>query len=80
MLAFNIYTHMVGCWIEIGPFVKQGLWRELLQALSKIAKRHRVSTANVALRWVLQQVGHRLGISQRVRLGNSVFTCFHIKS
>ncbi len=35
----------------------QELWRELLVKLQGVAKKHDVSTANVALRWVMQQVG-----------------------
>ncbi len=39
------------------PPPDQELWRELLLVLSGIAQKHGVSTANVALRWVMQQGG-----------------------
>lgn len=37
-------------------FGGQELWRELLAALKAVADKHGVSVANVALRWVMQQV------------------------
>lgn len=47
-----------------------GLFQELLQVMSRIASKHGVSIANVAVRWVLQQpavgaviVGMRLGLT-----------------
>ncbi|GLI58795.1 hypothetical protein VaNZ11_000555, partial [Volvox africanus] len=42
-------------WNVAKQFGGQDLWRELLLVLKRIADRHGVSVANVALRWVMQQ-------------------------
>ncbi|GIL70489.1 hypothetical protein Vretifemale_1230 [Volvox reticuliferus] len=42
-------------WNVAKQFGGQDLWRQLLLVLKRIADRHGVSVANVALRWVMQQ-------------------------
>lgn len=37
-------------------FGGQDLWRELLAVMKRVADKHGVSMANVALKWVMQQV------------------------
>ena len=41
----------------VAMFGGQELWRSLLSVLRQVADKHGVSVANVALRWVMQQVG-----------------------
>lgn len=56
-------------WNVARQFGGQELWRELLGAMKGVADKHGVSVANVALRWVMQQVGagweHVLQCSER---------------
>ncbi|GAX79676.1 hypothetical protein CEUSTIGMA_g7117.t1 [Chlamydomonas eustigma] len=42
-------------WNVVKEFGGQELWRELLQVLQGIAMKHSVTTANVAVRWIIQQ-------------------------
>jgi aryl-alcohol dehydrogenase-like predicted oxidoreductase len=43
-------------WGTLQRFGGEDLWRELLSVVSAVAKKHGVSAANVALKWVMQQV------------------------
>ena len=44
-------------------FGGQELWRELLVVLRGVADKHKVSVANVAVKWIMQQVGATLTIT-----------------
>jgi hypothetical protein len=53
-------------WGTLQRFGGEELWRELLKTLSTVAKKNRVSTDNVSLRWVMQQVRRGEGGSSNV--------------
>ena len=58
-----------------------GLFQELLRVLDLVAKKHRVSLSNVALRWVIDQptvagaiVGVRFGLKEHLKENQRVFS------
>lgn len=58
-----------------------GLFQELLRVLDTVAKKHRVSLSNVALRWVIDQptvggaiVGVRFGLKEHLKDNERVFS------
>ena len=72
--SLSKYKQMVDVW---GGWE---LFQELLQALKKIAAKHGVSIANVAVRYVLDQpavggviIGARLGASEHIHANSQVF-------
>jgi aryl-alcohol dehydrogenase-like predicted oxidoreductase len=68
------YKHMIDAW---GGWT---LFQELLAALKQVADKHRVSVANVAIRYILDRpsvagviVGARLGVAQHIADNAQVF-------
>ncbi len=53
-------------------FGGQELWRELLGVMKRVADKHGVSMANVALKWVMQQVGAGRSGCARLEAGSEV--------